>query len=67
MALSAIKQAAIPTHRLHADTTTISFYGEYDTQKLELTDEEKAELLQTEHGYNKDGRPNASRCWSGRS
>lgn len=57
MALSAIKQAAIPTHRLHADTTTISFYGEYDTQKLELTDEEKAELLQIEHGYNKDGRP----------
>ena len=57
MALSAIKQAAIPTHRLHADTTTISFYGEYDTQKLALTDEEKAELLQIERGYNKDGRP----------
>lgn len=57
MALSAIKQAGIPTERLHADTTTISFYGEYDTEKLKLTDEEKAELLQIERGYNKDGRP----------
>lgn len=27
MALSSIKQTAIPMHRLHADTTTISFYG----------------------------------------
>ena len=57
MALSAIKQAGISTERLHADTTTISFYGEYDTEKLELTDEERAELLQIERGYNKDGRP----------
>ena len=57
MALSAIKQAGIPTERLHADTTTISFYGEYDTEKLNLTDEERAELLQIERGYNKDGRP----------
>jgi len=57
MALSAIKQAGIPTERLHADTTTISFYGEYDMEKLDLTDEEKEELLQIERGYNKDGRP----------
>ena len=57
MALSAIKQAGIPTHRLHADTTTVSFYGEYDTGKMDLTAEEKAELLQIERGYNKDGRP----------
>ena len=57
MALSAIKQAEIPTERLHADTTTISFYGEYDTENLNLTDEEKEELLQIERGYNKDGRP----------
>ncbi len=56
MALSAIKQAGIPTERLHADTTTISFYGEYDTENLDLTDEEKDELLQIERGYNKDGR-----------
>ena len=27
MTLSSIKQTAIPMHRLHADTTTISFYG----------------------------------------
>ncbi len=40
MALSAVKQAGIPTQRLHADTTTVSFYGEYDTTKMNLTDEE---------------------------
>ena len=57
IALSAIKQAGIPTERLHADITTISFYGEYDTEKLKLTDEERAELLQIERGYNNDGRP----------
>ncbi|MDE7204692.1 MAG: DUF4277 domain-containing protein [Lachnospiraceae bacterium] len=57
MTLSAIKQAGIPTERPHADTATISFNGEYDTEKLDLTDEERAELLQIERGYNKDGRP----------
>ena len=57
IALSAIKQVGIPTERLHADTTTIPFYGEYDTEKLKLTDEERAELLQIERGYNKGVRP----------
>ena len=57
LALSVIKQAGIPTERLHADTTTISFYGDYDMTGLELTEEEQEELLQIERGYNKDGRP----------
>lgn len=57
LALSAVKQAGIPTERLHADTTTISFYGEYDLERLELTEEEREEILQIERGYNKDGRP----------
>lgn len=57
LALSAVKQAGIPTERLHADTTTLSFYGEYDVERLDLTEEEREELLQIERGYNKDGRP----------
>lgn len=57
LALSAVAQAGIPTERLHADTTTISFYGEYDVEQLNLTKEEREELLQIERGYNKDGRP----------
>lgn len=57
LALSAIKQAGIPTERLHADTTTISFYGDYDIGGLNLTEEEQEELLTIERGYNKDGRP----------
>ena len=57
LALSAIKQANIPTERLHADTTTISFYGEYDIDTSSLTSEEQEEYLTIERGYNKDGRP----------
>lgn len=57
LALSAIHQANIPTARLHADTTTISFYGEYDIDMSTLSEEEQQEYLAIERGYNKDGRP----------
>jgi len=57
LALSAIQMNQIPLERYHSDTTTISFYGEYDICEMDLTEEEKAELLQIERGYNKDGRP----------
>lgn len=42
--------------RLHSDTTSISFYGDYDVEEdpYKLSDQE---LLQIVHGYNKDGRP----------
>lgn len=56
-ALSAITMNDINTTRFHSDTTTISFYGEYDVEKLELTEAEKEELIKIERGYNKDGRP----------
>jgi len=56
LALTAVQMNGIKMERLHSDTTTISFYGEYDEDKMELTEEEKAELLQIEKGYNKDGR-----------
>jgi transposase len=42
---------------MHNDTTTLSFYGEYDINRLKLTDEEKKEILKIEKGYNKDGKP----------
>lgn len=57
LALSAIRQAGIPTQRLHADTTTVSFYGEYDIDTSGLSQQERAEWLEIERGYNKDGRP----------
>ena len=57
IALSAIQQYNIPVERMHGDTTTISFYGDYDLDKLDLTDTEKEALLHIEQGYNKDGRP----------
>jgi len=46
IALSAIQKYNIPTTRLHSDTTTISFYGEYDLQNSLLT-EQKTTRLQT--------------------
>lgn len=57
LALSAVQINKIPVTRLHADTTTISFYGEYDAGTMDLTEDEQAELLEIERGYNKDGRP----------
>jgi transposase len=54
LALSAIQSNEIPMERLHGDTTTISFYGEYD--EMDLNEAEREELLQIEKGYNKDGR-----------
>lgn len=56
-ALTAIHLYDIPTERYHSDTTTISFYGEYDMTDIDLTEQEKEELLKIERGYNKDGKP----------
>jgi len=56
IALSAMRQYNMPIMRMHGDTTTVSFYGEYNIEKLELTDAEKEALLHIEKGYNKDGR-----------
>jgi transposase len=57
LALTIVKDNNIPLGNMHADTTTISFYGEYDFDKIDLTEEEKEMLLHIEKGYNKDGRP----------
>ncbi|MDW7657290.1 MAG: IS1634 family transposase [Bacillota bacterium] len=43
--------------RLHADTTTISFYGEYDVDLSLFNAGERANMLAIDRGYNKDGRP----------
>jgi transposase len=62
MALTALQIYDIPSGRNHSDTTTVSFYGEYDVEAMNLTEEEKAELLQIEQGYNKDGRPGCNQA-----
>ena len=56
MALSALQKYDIPSTRIHSDTTTISFYGEYDIEKMDLSEDEKESILRVEKGYNKDGR-----------
>ena len=65
MALEAIVQNGIPVTRLHSDTSTVSFYGEYDISKMGLTEEEKEEILKIERGYNKDGRPGCTQIING--
>jgi transposase len=62
LALSAVQMNKIPIERLHSDTTTLSFYGDYEVDKMDLTEEEKAELLRIEKGYNKDGRPGCNQA-----
>ena len=57
LALSAMQKYEIPIDYIHSDTTTISFSGVYDIEKMNLTPEEKTELLKIEKGFNKDGRP----------
>jgi transposase len=57
IALSAIQQYNVPVSRTHSDTTTLSFSGEYDIERMNLTAKEQESMLRIEHGYNKDGRP----------
>ena len=57
MAMKAIQKYDISTSQIHSDTTTLSFSGEYDIEKMNLTEEEKEAVLRIEKGYNKDGRP----------
>jgi len=57
LALSALQEYEIEVANTHGDTTTVSFYGEYDIENAALTEEEQKEVLKIEKGYNKDGRP----------
>lgn len=50
--LSCLSQFAIPTRRLHADTTSISLQGNYSE-----SEEENYEGLIPSRGYSKDNRP----------
>ena len=57
MALTVSTIYQIIIRRLHADTTSVSFYGEYDMDLNQLSEAERAEILAIDCGYNKDGRP----------
>jgi len=46
--------------RLHSDTTSLSFYGEYDMGAEVSEEEEAEEVLQIVRGYNKDHRPDCN-------
>jgi len=51
--------------RLHSDTTSLSFYGEYDIGP-EVSKEEAEEVLQIVRGYNKDHRPDCKQVVIGK-
>ena len=57
MALSVATIYQLIITRLHADTTSVSFYGEYDIDLSRLSEAERSEILKIDRGYNKDGRP----------
>jgi transposase len=52
LCLSLYSKFDIAFKRLHSDTTTLSFYGDYEESEEGKTDE-----LKVVKGYNKDGRP----------
>ncbi|MCL2323780.1 MAG: IS1634 family transposase [Oscillospiraceae bacterium] len=61
------KEFMIRIKRLHSDTTTVTFSGDYtDIDEGNLTEEEKEELLHIVRGYNKDGRPEDKQVVLGR-
>ena len=63
--LTAFQLYNIPITKTHSDTTTVSFYGEYDLSGMQLTPEEEQELIKIEKGYNKDGRPTSKQLLVG--
>jgi len=54
IAFAAAKKEKLTVPTLHVDTTTHSFYGEYNNE--ELTDSEKLSHAQIEYGFSKDKR-----------
>jgi transposase len=52
LCLSLYSKFSIEFNRLHSDTTSISFYGAYET-----TEDTSEDSLKIVHGYNKDNRP----------
>jgi transposase len=65
IALTALQKYNIPIGNCHSDTTTLSFYGEYDVDNGLLTEEEIKTLFKIERGYNKDHRPKAKQALIG--
>ncbi len=65
LALTAYTVYNIECRRLHSDTTTISFYGDYSVEEIEqaLSDEG---ILKIVKGYNKDNRPGCNQVVVGK-
>jgi len=56
LSLTVFKKFDLPIKRLHSDTTSISFFGQYDEESTENTTEERKPIDIT-YGHNKDHRP----------
>jgi len=65
IALNIIQKHNIPITSTHNDTSTLSFYGEYDLKNSLLTEKEIKSLFKIEKGYNKDGRPQCKQVITG--
>lgn len=65
VATDCIKHNNIPNKSQHADTTTVSFFGDYNITDLDIMDSELNDTLKIEHGYNKDHRPDCKQILIG--
>ena len=65
LSLSCHTEFNIPFKRMHSDTTTLSFYGEYQQCENE-TDNEEGEVIKVVKGYNKDHLPHCKQIVVGK-
>lgn len=69
LCLSVFDRFKIPIKRMHSDTTSISFYGNYEeTEEDESLEDssKKPKKLTIARGYNKDRRPNCKQLVLGK-
>ncbi len=57
VAAHVVKRFNVQLDQLHNDSTTISFFGAYDTQGIETADPDRPELVSITWGHSKDHRP----------
>ena len=60
LSLTVFKKYELPINRLHSDTTSISFYGDYEENQNTETDQkdQNNQKLNINYGHSKDHRPN---------
>jgi transposase len=57
LSLTVFNKYEIPIERLHSDTTSLSFFGDYENDEKNQSSSEKQKAININYGHNKDHRP----------